>query len=627
MVHAMARPDVVPDGAGGLDLRAASAGERATARVTEGPWHGAAPVPADARADRVTSWLLIAAGVLGLVLVAVLAVRMATWDWLAAGDYGTIRLHTLDVGTSRTPLVGVYSRWGWNHPGPMLFYALAPFLRASGGDGHGLLLGALAVNAAAVAAALWVAGRAGRRALALTALTVVLLTVGLDPAGLVDAWNPYLLVLPLLAAALAAWRAALGDRVAAVVLVVAGSFAVQSHVLAGPPVVALLLVGAVGLGWRCGRGPDRRHDRWTAGLAAVVGLACWVPAIVQQLTGSPGNLGEIVDFVLHGDETPLGWAFGARVVGRALSLPPTWITGGLSREQHPVPWALFALVVATAWAWRRRWTSELVLCLTSLALVAAAFVGSARVTGVAYPYLFQWVWVVAAMAWLSVAAVVVAELGVRWSWARFVPAALAGGTVAVLLVLLVSGPDLSGLRRSDTPLRHVSDLVDPVLAAVREAPAPTLMTPTAYGIDTTLGIELAGRAEEQGIRLGFPSELGYVYGSSRTVDPADARSELVLAAGPARAQYAQDPRFRKVAEHDPLTPQEWSEFDRLSAVDWDSRPDGPTAPGPEYRRFQELSDRAFEAVTVYLSDQPPSTPQPADPPASSEPAGEQAPPG
>ena len=536
----MATHDVAPGEAGGIegpvddpgaddtDLLAAILADPTEAADADDPSDPAGPVErsgpgADDGHDAVTSWLLVAAATVGLILLVTLVVKVMTWDWIAVGDYGTIRLHTLDVGTSHTPLLGVYSRWGWNHPGPLLFYALAPFLRLSGGDGHGLLLGALVANTAAVVGTLWVAARAGRRWLALTAVVLALLICGLDTAGLIDPWNPYTLIVPLFAAAIAAWRTALGDRVAAAVLMVAGSFAVQSHVLAGPPVAVLLGVGVVGLGLRCWRGPDRRHDRFSALIAVGLGFVLWIPPIIEQFTHSPGNLGQIIDFALHGDETPVGWAVGARVVGRALSLPPTWITGGLSSELRPIPWALFGLLVATLWAWRRRWTSELVLCITTLLLTLAAFVGSARVTGVAFPYLFRWERRRARSAWLCIVAVVVAELRAHWTWARFAPAALTAGTIVVLLVLLVRGPDLTDLERADAPLRAVSSVIDPTMDVLREAPGPVLMTPTVFGIDSTLGIELSGRTADAGLDVGFSSELDYVFGAHRTVDLARAQ--------------------------------------------------------------------------------------------------------
>ena len=554
------------------------------------------PVGDDDASERAFRWCTLAAGAAALLVVVVLALKAATWDWLAVGDFGVMRLRTLDVGTSHTPLVGVYSRWGWNHPGPFIYYAYAPFVRAVGGGGHGLLLGALAVSVASVAATLVVAARAGRRFLTLTGLVLALFLVGLDPAGLINPWNPYVLILPLFAAAVAAWRTAFDDRFAAVVLVVAGSFALQSHLLAGPPVLGLLAVGAVGLGLRAVRGPERNHARLTAALAVGVGLVCWIPPVVQQLTGTDGNLAAIFDFALHNDEPRSGWGVGARVVGSALSLPPTWITGALSRESHPIPWALFALGAATAWAVRRRWTNEVVLCVVAWVLVLAAFVGSAQVTGIAFPYLFRWVWAVAAVVWMAVGAVALAELRSRWTGARFAPAAMAAATAVVLVGLVVSAPGYSELEGSDRPLRDVSSVLDPAMAALAAAPGPVLLTPTDFGIDTAVGLELLARADEAGLDVGFPSDQAFALGGHRTLDPATARSEMVLAAGDAIDRLAADPRFRLVAEYVPLTPEEQAELDRLGAVDWGSSPSGP-----EYDRYRELTDRAYERISLYLT--------------------------
>ena len=47
-------------------------------------------------------------------------------------------------------LIGLYSRDGWSHPGPLLYYTLALPYRLTGGNPAGLLVGALAVNGAAV---------------------------------------------------------------------------------------------------------------------------------------------------------------------------------------------------------------------------------------------------------------------------------------------------------------------------------------------------------------------------------------------------------------------------------------------------------------------------------------------
>ncbi len=48
------------------------------------------------------------------------------------------------MGGVHTPLVGAWSRWGWAHPGPLLFWVLTPFERLFGETG--VLTGAAVLN-------------------------------------------------------------------------------------------------------------------------------------------------------------------------------------------------------------------------------------------------------------------------------------------------------------------------------------------------------------------------------------------------------------------------------------------------------------------------------------------------
>ena len=87
---------------------------------------------------------------LALVAALWLSIRVGTLGWHPMGDYRTLQLRVSDVGGSQTPLVGLYSRFGWNHPGPWVYWLLAGPARLFGDDG--LLVGAVMVNLAAVAA-------------------------------------------------------------------------------------------------------------------------------------------------------------------------------------------------------------------------------------------------------------------------------------------------------------------------------------------------------------------------------------------------------------------------------------------------------------------------------------------
>ena len=101
--------------------------------------------------------LAVALLLLAAILVALARTLFGTWH--ATGDYAVIQLRTLDVGSRHTPLVGPYSRYGWSHPGPALFYALAPVLRLFTGHDIGVLAGAIVINGLALVCIVFFAWR------------------------------------------------------------------------------------------------------------------------------------------------------------------------------------------------------------------------------------------------------------------------------------------------------------------------------------------------------------------------------------------------------------------------------------------------------------------------------------
>ncbi len=97
-------------------------------------------------------WALIA--VVGALVApfAVALVGLRGEPWYPTSDQAVIELRTRDV-PGQIPTSGVYSRYGFHHPGPALFWTLAGPYRLLGP--RGLVAGAMAVNAAAVAAMAW----------------------------------------------------------------------------------------------------------------------------------------------------------------------------------------------------------------------------------------------------------------------------------------------------------------------------------------------------------------------------------------------------------------------------------------------------------------------------------------
>jgi hypothetical protein len=128
------------------------------------------------------------------VLPLLVAIPLVLVDGMTApnGDDALIELRVRDVWGIDSPLTGSYGRFGWNHPGPLLFYVLSVPYRLVGARFAGLQVGTLLLGIASVVGIAWVAARRGGAVLALWALFVVSVLVhGLGPRVLSDPWEPH----------------------------------------------------------------------------------------------------------------------------------------------------------------------------------------------------------------------------------------------------------------------------------------------------------------------------------------------------------------------------------------------------------------------------------------------------
>src|SRR5439155_9917057 len=88
-------------------------------------------------------------------VLAVVATRTGR-HYVPLGDEANIDLRVRDVFTSNTPLVGAYSR-GFDHPGPLLYWLLAPLSALVGGASWATLVGGALLQGAAIAGSAWIA--------------------------------------------------------------------------------------------------------------------------------------------------------------------------------------------------------------------------------------------------------------------------------------------------------------------------------------------------------------------------------------------------------------------------------------------------------------------------------------
>jgi hypothetical protein len=483
-----------------------------------------------------------------------------------------------DVGTGDTPLVGVYSRYQWNHPGPLLFYLLALPYRLAGSNDIGLLFGALAINLGAVATSLWIGARAGRRAFVLTGLFLTLLCLGMNPAGLADPWNPRFMVLAVFTTALAAWRTVFGDRVAAMALVLWGSFAVQCHLGSALPVLMLVGLGLVALVVRSVRGPTPGADRRSLLWVVVAGAVAWIPPLVEQFTTDSGNMTEILAFLGDPPASTTGPAEGLRIVFRLLSVPGDWVRGAepsladysYDTRGWAVPWALLALGAAGWWAWRRRWRAELVACGIAGALVVTSIIAASRIVGAPAPYLLVWVWPVAAFTWMAVALVALRQLTCSRFGRRHGANLVLVVTLLALVAMVPRGIDLTPHRLSSSWERTINAVAPAALAAIEGVDGP-VWVPDGLWVDGSASLELVARAERAGLDVRRSPEWGYIIGDHRTIDRLDAERELIFVNGESRLDFDGNPDYTFVTSFDAHTPEEKAELqaiiDRHADVD------------------------------------------------------------
>lgn len=332
--------------------------------------------------------------------------RVLADGWVPVSDQAleVVRMH--DVGTARTPLLGVYSRLGFHHPGPLLFWVGAPGVRLGGPVGVLVAFGLLGIvwTTLTVLAAVRLGGRS-------LAIAITFGLVCIEASGgtrvLIDIWNPWL-ALPALVCFLvtSAAFAETGTRWAGVAAVVAGSFAVQAH-LGTTPVVLAWTVAMI-LWRRRVRPPAERRRRSFRVGSVVLLLVLWSGPLLSELTAPTSNLRALLHFARYGATPPADRSMGLGVAAHELGWRGPWLGAReslvLSMVTAPTSRLLIfpALLLAVAVLARRRAPVVTRLAAAVLLIHVVATTSIARTSGGYLAYVFRWSWAVAMLEFCTV---------------------------------------------------------------------------------------------------------------------------------------------------------------------------------------------------------------------------------
>lgn len=527
----------------------------------------------DTSSDRRTSsiversgrWAPAVAVALPIVVATVVAVAHG---WSPVADQAGEVSRIAEVGTRRTPLIGPFSRGGWSHPGPLLFWVCAPGWRLYGPAGVLATVGL--VNAGAAALAPVLARRVAGAAFGVAVAAVLLvLELSIGPAGLVDVWNPYVGTIVLVTGLLALAAVVRRTDWALPVAVGALSWAVQAHV--GPALTvaaAALTAGAFLLRQR--RLPERR---WLVAAVVIAGLA-WSGPAINQMTGDPGNLSTMVSDLTASTVPRPALTTSLRITASHLGLVPAWARGGGGAYNTDAPiWTLLVPVAGlalTGVAARRRDDVGLAVmaAITGPSFVAAV-AATTRIDLTINTYLYRWTWAVGALAWAVIGVGVWREI-TTWEPSHLLrrTTSLAGIT---LLVAALGVSIAGGVDEEQVPLENQSEAAADLLGQLRSE----LPRDGAYVVVIRGGLDFGGVATGLGVTLtteGYDVAFGGVYrdqlGGHHIATDDDGRRRLEILATTTIEPEAPTPGATLLATHDPLTR---TERDRVAALEREIR--------------------------------------------------------
>ena len=507
-----------------------------------------------------------------IVLTAAL-VLPSLWDVLASaaqtsGDIALIELRVREVLSAHPPLTGAYSRYGWDHPGPVFFWLAAIPYRLLGEGAGALGIVAIAVNAIGIVALLRLAARLGRAAWFAVAGVLVALVIGLSPDALASVWNVTITNVALLLFVVACWGLWCGVDRAGWIALVAGSFVVQSHVGTGVVIgpLAVTTLGYVVWRWWV---RDRHRLGAAAGPAALTGLLWVVPVGFDAVVDPPGNLGRLVRWSLTHDEPQIGFDTAARLLGRTSSLTflvEPRLERGVFLDIETVdlgvlPGAAIVLLVA-AWLVARHagWRRELVWCSIVASIWVSGFVAAASITTPLGWWLVQWL---EPLGWMTWSAIALVSWRAVASWRPRLVGARA--PVVIVLAVLLAGTVVhaADVVRSHerTTIHH--DTIRQLADAAAEASSPVAITTEGDTLlaDATLAGVVAA-LDRRGIETCVEARLVDKFREHR-VCGAEIGSRLVLRLE--RNTTPPPPGSVTLTVVDPLTSAQRAEIDRLAA--------------------------------------------------------------
>lgn len=508
-----------------------------------------------------------------VALCVVVLVRVWTVADRTLGDLALIELEVRRAFSPDAPGLGAYSRFGWRHPGPIVFYLLALPYRALGSGAQALATGAVLLNAGWLLWAVSVLRLRGTAAVAAFGACLLLMAAGLGVNGIGHAWNVSLTMVPFAVVMISCWAVLCGDRLARLPAAVGYVFVVHTHVGVGvvaTPLAVATVVLVVAIPELRQRHRPTRRDLGSAATMALVALA---PLLVDAVRRPPGNLVDLVRWSVDNERDVIGFPSALRLIGRASSLtfpmrprPPQFLLWVETDALGLLPGAFIAAIpVLGIVAWRRNRREEMLLSIVLGVVWLSGLVAASSVLDPPEWWLVEWL---QPLGWMTVAATAfsVWRLLVRPNVSRTGPFRTIGvGLVASALLVAVIAEVGTNSEFDDRAMIAVGPVVE-LSDAVEDAAGGAIVRIDTIDPDFSGENMLAGIVNEvtkRGVDVCVDDRLAYKFPDD-TVCDGDEDVTLLLQT---EAIAVEPPDgYRAIAVHDPLNPTTRRRADATRAV-------------------------------------------------------------
>ena len=545
--------------------------------------------PVEPRTARSPRWLVLTVW-LGFVAGFVVALSaLAQPRWFPFLDLAQTEMRVRDVFTSHPPLIGLPGRIGTlgarqgSHPGPLSFWAIAPFYKLFGSSAWAMQAATASLNAIAIGISLMIARRRGGTLVLLgVASALAALTWFNGPSVLTQAWNPYLPMMWFMVFSFGVWSVLCDDLAMLPVATFAGVFCLHTHISYLGLIGGLAALAVAWIGWSAWKRRaelGRRPMRWVLISLGIVTITS-IPPIVQQFTHVPGNLTLIWDHFTNPPEDPIGIRAGLDVL--FVHLNPWRLLGGqdaTTGSSAPGVALLAVWAAGAVLATRRKVRALIALDAVILVSLGLGLLSIANIFGFVWYYLMRWAWGINALMLFTTGWAIVDWMGQRRSTVGTEPSRRRRPVLVVTLLALLTGVYLFGFALDAAtvgpPTPRVSSalavLVDPTVAAIDTGQVPgggragryqiTIKDPISINAP---GYGLLSELERSGIHAGFPRIYDAIVRESRVITKRQATAVVHFSVGPDIGVWRAIPGVVQVATVDLRTPSERREFHRLA---------------------------------------------------------------